>query len=278
MADPVQPDKNEEALKQALESIGTYEFGQSRENLTLVESAVRDSLGGKKQRERMASRLAALTGSKVSADCRGFLCQQLALIGSEKEVPVLAALLSDSESGDMARRALERIPHPSALQALREALDHVKGTLLVGLINALGERRDYVAAPRLSQFLKDPEADIACAAAHALGKLSGPAALNALLLARMDAPSQLKNAVDEALLACAENLSGHGRLEEAARVHAMLNSPRETAAVRGGALCGMAKTRGRDSVPVLKTALRDSSPRVRSIAKKLIAVIEGKTS
>ncbi|MCK6500769.1 MAG: hypothetical protein L6Q38_14930, partial [Nitrospira sp.] len=49
-------------------------------------------------------------------------CQQLAIVGDHQAVPALAALLPDPQLGAFARDALENIAHPSAGEALRNAV------------------------------------------------------------------------------------------------------------------------------------------------------------
>ena len=73
----------------------------------------------------------------------------------------LAALLCNEELSHMARYGLEPIPDPSVDTALRDALDKVKGRLLVGVIGSIGVRRDPKAVPALVKRLDDPDAEVA---------------------------------------------------------------------------------------------------------------------
>jgi HEAT repeat protein len=83
-------------------------------------------------------------------------------IGTKQAVPALAALLADPKLAHYARYGLEPIPDPSVDKALRDALGKIKGRPLVGVINSIGQRKD---------------AEVADAAAAALGRISGtPAA------------------------------------------------------------------------------------------------------
>lgn len=98
-------------------------------------------------------------------------CRQLGVIGTKDAVPVLAALLADEKLSHMARYALEPIPDPAVDDALRAALGKLKGRQLVGVIGSIGVRRDAKAIDALAKLLKDPDADVAQAAARALGKI-----------------------------------------------------------------------------------------------------------
>jgi hypothetical protein len=79
-----------------------------------------------KQRE-----LIAVLRSDAPKAEKAITCKRLAIYGSEEAVPVLAPLLEDEELASWARIALEAIPGPAADAALREAMDELKGRLLI---------------------------------------------------------------------------------------------------------------------------------------------------
>ena len=80
----------------------------------------------------------------------------------------------------MARYALEPIPDPAVDSALRDALGKLKGRPLIGVIGSIGVRRDAKAVDLLCRLLKDNDADVAQAAARALGSMGTAAAVEAL--------------------------------------------------------------------------------------------------
>src|SRR5881409_775826 len=92
-----------------------------------------------KEKER---KLIAILKSQAPPQEKAIPCKQLAIYGTKDAVPALARLLSDPELASWARIALEAIPDPSADAALRKAMGKVKGKLLVGVINSLGNRQD----------------------------------------------------------------------------------------------------------------------------------------
>ena len=75
--------------------------------------------------------------------------QRLAVVGTRDAVPALAAMLSDPKMSHYARFAMVPIPDPSVDAALREAAKKLKGHLLVGVINSIGQRQDVGAIPLL---------------------------------------------------------------------------------------------------------------------------------
>ena len=89
----------------------------------------------------------------------------------------LAALLGDEKLSHMARYAPRADPDSSVDDALREAAGKINGRNLVGVMGSIGVRRDVKAVDLLCQRLKDQDADVAQAAARALGSLGTAAAV-----------------------------------------------------------------------------------------------------
>jgi HEAT repeat protein len=111
-------------------------------------------------------------GASVYAKAKA--CQRLSVIGDATAVPALAALLSDPKLSAYARFGLEPISGPAADEALRAAAGKLKGTLLVGVINSIGHRRDGKALKVLSGFRYDSDAEVAKAAEAALARIRPP--------------------------------------------------------------------------------------------------------
>src|SRR5213593_1928033 len=119
--------------------------------------------------------------SHAPPEDKAIACKQLAIYGTKDAVPALAALLPDAKLASWARIALEAIPDPAADDALRRAMGKLKGKLLVGTINSIGYRRDAKAVKGLGKRLnKDADAEVASAAAVALGRIGGDKASAAL--------------------------------------------------------------------------------------------------
>jgi len=180
------------APRDVLTPLAGYEYGQSREILLEVASLAQTA-----PRE-MAPQLAALVESDATLDGKKFACEQLGLIGTAAEVPVLARQLARPELALAARSALERISGDESLAALRAALPGATGTLRQGIINSLGARRDEQAVPLLVGLLPD--------SADALAAIGTPLALEALQTARPQPSS--------ALLRCALQLRAVTVLEQ----------------------------------------------------------------
>jgi len=209
-------------------------------------------------KETEARLLGVLKDAKATREARSAACRQLAVVATKDAVPILAGLLADENLSHMARYALEPIPDPSVDKALRDALGKVKGRLLVGVIGSVGVRRDAAAVPVLAGMLGDLDADVAQAAARALGSIGTPEAAKALTDALPRASRANQLAFCEGLLRAAERLADAGKADEAVAVYDRLRSiekaPHQvrTAAVRGAILA-----RGHDGVALLGKVLGD---------------------
>jgi len=150
---------------------------------------------------------------------KAMACKRLAIYGTQEAVPVVAPLLSDERLASWARIALEAIPGPAADEALREALGKVQGKLLIGVINSIGYRRDTRAVDGLVARLKDADADVASAAAVALGRIGSDPATRALEQSLAGAPAGARAAVAEGCILCAERLLTEGKPAEAVKLY-----------------------------------------------------------
>ncbi len=204
-----------------------------------------------KQRE-----LIAVLQSNAPKAEKAITCKQLVIYGDERAVPSLMPLLADAELASWARSALEAIPGPAADEALREAMGTLQGRLLVGTINSIGVRRDARAVDGLVQKLRSADADVASAAAVALGDIGGDRAASALTQALTGAPAGVRSAVAEGCILCAEGYMAQGKAADAVKLYdavrrADVPNQRHLEAIRGAVLA-----RGSDGVGLLTEQLR----------------------
>jgi HEAT repeat protein len=183
-------------------------------------------------------------------------CKELAIYGSAACVPALAPLLADEQLASWARISLEAIPDKAAGEALVDAAGQLDGLLLVGVINSIGERGDETAAPTLAERLKNQDAEVAAAAAVALGKIGTADAMQTLRQALALAPENVRPAVAEGCILGAERLLADGDSVAAAEVFdevRQANVPKQRAleATRGAILA-----RGTKGLPLLLEQLR----------------------
>ncbi len=157
--------------------------------------------------------------SDAPAADKAVVCKQLAVHGSKDAVPLLAPLLTDEQLASWSRIALEAIPGPEADEALRNAMDLLKGRLLIGTINSIGVRRDAAAVDALTARLQQPDAEVASAAAVALGHIGNAAATKVLRGSLASAPVKVRAAVAEGCVLCAERLMNDGQTNEAIEIY-----------------------------------------------------------
>jgi len=163
--------------------------------------------------------LISVLQSNAPAAEKAITCKKLAIYGTQEAVPALASLLAEEQLSSWARTALEVIPGPAADGALRDAMGKVQGRLLVGVINSIGVRRDAQAVDGLAEKLKDSNADVASAAAVALGCIGGDQAAGVLGQALANASPAVRPAVAEGCVRCAEKYLAQGSSDQAKKLY-----------------------------------------------------------
>jgi len=111
-------------------------------------------------------------------------------------------MLADETRVDLARLALERAPGAAVDDAFVNGLGSATGRVRIALIQSAGNRRISSAVPLLANLLQDPDGATAAAAATALGRIGGQAALAGLA----KAPDPSSPVVAEARIRCARIL------------------------------------------------------------------------
>ncbi|MCX8091551.1 MAG: HEAT repeat domain-containing protein [Verrucomicrobiae bacterium] len=187
---------------------------------------------------------------------KALACKRLAIYGDASAVPALAALLDNEQLAAWARTALEAIPGRAADKALRDAAGRLQGTLLVGVINSIGVRRDTGAIRLLARKLKDADPEVASAAAIALGRIGGRRAATLLEKQLASASPPVANEVARACVLCAERFLAEKQPTRAVRLYDRVraaNVPKQRIleATRGAILA-----RGREGLPLLLETLR----------------------
>jgi len=212
-------------MKELLEKVKTYDWGQRRLALTEVSDLVREAHGNPAELSRIEESLLKVLDPDAKAKRAGkqFVCRQLSIIGTERSVPTLAKMLTGEETSDMARYALERIPGAAVDEALREALPKAEGNPKIGIINSLGQRRDRRAVRDLRGLISDPNETVAAAAVAALGQIADSRATRALARAKDNTSGKLQMLVLDAYLRCADELAAQGEKEQALAIYKELS-------------------------------------------------------
>ncbi len=163
--------------------------------------------------------LLAVLHSDAPAAEKAIACKGLAIYGSSKAVPDLAKLLPNPQLSSWARIALEVIPGDASDDALRKAAGSLNGLLLVGTINSISFREHAKAVDLLAKKLHDTDAQVASAAAVALGHIGNNAATKSLRAGLASVSNNVRSAVAEGCVLCAERLYSKGDTVVAAEIY-----------------------------------------------------------
>ena len=224
--------------------------------------------------DKEAKLIAVLTSDAPPAN-KAITCKQLAVYGSKNAVPALAALLPDKDLASWARIALEAIPDPACDDALRAAMGKVQGRLLIGVINSIGVRRDAKATDALVGKLKDADAQVACAAAAALGRIGGDKPASALEAALATAPPPVRSTAAHACVRCADRFLAEGGAEKAIKLYdavrkAKVPQQRQIEAIRGAILARKA-----EGIPLLVEQLKAADKDLFNIGLRVARELSG---
>lgn len=225
-------------LQELLPKVKAYDWGQSRLALTEVSDIIKKAHSSPAELKKIEKSLLSVLTSDAKRAGKQYVCRELSIIGSGQSVPVLAKMLTDEETSDMARYALERIPGTAVNDALRRALRAAKGKPKVGIINSLGQRRDKKAVRALSRLVGNRDQTVAAAAAAALGHIADSRATEALSAAKDKTSGKLRMLVLDSYLRCADQLAAEGDKTKASAIYKELQKgdmpkPIRTAALRG---------------------------------------------
>jgi HEAT repeat protein len=240
--------------------------------LTAVALAATDSTASSAEKARKA--VSILQSGAPGAE-KAIACKELAVYGTVDAVPALAKLLTDQELASWARIALEAIPGSAADKALRDALPKLQGQLLVGVINSIGVRRDPKAVSALVGKLKAKDAEVAAAAAVALGHIGGDKAAKALTKALTSTPVGTRSAVAQGCILSAERFLAEGDQAKATKLYdtvrkADVPQQRILEATRGAILARQA-----DGIPLLLETLHSRDKAVLSIGLRTARELPG---
>jgi HEAT repeat protein len=234
----------DKAFETAFETLKTYDWAADRGLLKPIDDAVAKSYGKPDQQKELSAKLSAVLGTDAKDAGKDYVCRKLSLIGSAANVPAISPLLTNETLSHMARYALERIPAPEAVAAMRDALPKVSGILKQGVINSLGVRRDAQSTTALVALLADKDTGVAGAAVAALGNIGTPEAAKALGAFQAKAPKELTIIAADAYLTCAERLLADGKKMGAMMIYKAL-SKSKTKNVRLAAIRGLLAAAGK---------------------------------
>lgn len=239
----VAPDKA--AVDKAFDALTAFDFGGNVDDLKAIDEAIVAAHGDPAASKALETRLAAVLTSGAKRGAKDFACRKLKLIGTAHSVPTLAALLGDKELSHMARFALAGNTATEAAVALREGLSKTSGAQKAGVIGSLGARRDVASVATIAALVGDSDKAIANAAVTALGSIGNAEAAKALNDFAPKAPAELKGAVTDARLSCADKLAADGNKAAALAIYNSLKGEDQPKQVRYAATRGLLTAAGK---------------------------------
>lgn len=186
-----------------------------------------------------AKLLGILKDSASSEFKKSKACVRLGELGAKEAVPALVALLADEHLSVYARYGLEPIADPSVDDALRAAMAKLKGVQQIGVVNSIAKRRDAKAAPALTKMMYGADAELARAAASALGNIGGVSSAQELQTALGKTTGMTRMAVADAMLICAERLIEAGNRDRAMALYATVSASGMPQTQRLAAMAGI---------------------------------------
>jgi HEAT repeat protein len=244
----------------ALKALAGYTPGQDPRIPYDIEQLViaaqsRTDPGAAATRNELSAKIAGTLASRATPAAKEFLCRQISTLATEKQVPVLASLLlaqpgsPEAEVADAARSALEVIPGAAADAALLEALGKTSGSVKLGIVESLGERRASQAVRVLIPLLNDSDAVMVRGA--------------------------LRVRIADVYLKCADRHLGAGELVPATAIYTRLYVPSEALPVREAALRGLVLSNPQKGIPLAVEALGSSELGMQRTALQLIRGLPG---
>ncbi|MCC6231443.1 MAG: HEAT repeat domain-containing protein [Verrucomicrobiales bacterium] len=223
--------------------------------------------------------LPALVATVARADApvaaRARACQLLSLTDSKEAIPALAPLLTDPVLGFYARTALEGIPGPAALDALRAALSTTSGNQRLGVINSLGVRADTKASPALVAIARDATATGAAEALIALARIATPEAVPVIRQQLAAEQKSVRAAAADAAVRLAAVLAGRGDVTTAAALCDEAQKADVPVPLRLAGLRGSILARGDAGLPALLGTLRGTDRAAASMALRVARELPG---
>ncbi|MBM3883830.1 MAG: hypothetical protein FJ387_29695 [Verrucomicrobia bacterium] len=185
--------------------------------------------GRQAQRALLAETLVAeAANAGLSKPVRRLLLRELHMVGDERVVPALGALLADEDLCQDAASTLVAI-RTGAAEELTAALGRARGKCRLVLIESLGAVPSTESAGALSGALGDGDPDIRMAAAWALARLGDASAAEPMLRVAGGASGYERIKVTQACLLLAEHSVAAGRKPVAARIYQHLHDTRTDA-------------------------------------------------
>lgn len=218
------------------QAVAEYEAGQNRAIFAPLDELTRFALGLPALRSAWADTLCEGLQGEATDQAKDYALRQLALIGSARHVPGLAAFLTDPQLSQPACSAMTAIGGDESARAMIDSLATVQGRLLAGVIHSLGSSRMSGVVPVLRPYLTHADVDVARAAVRAIAQIGGPQAVQVLTDSASSMSAGARRDLPHALLQCAEGLTP---ADKALLYSVLMTDVEQAAPVRRAAFMGL---------------------------------------
>jgi len=235
-----------------------WKFGDDCRDLKKMEDSIR-SLPLQDYATAEKRLLKLLADEKSSADFRRRICRQLVIVGSEKSVPAMTALLQDDFCWMQAADVLMSMPGDAGAAALRRELPSLKTEVQASVIHLLGVRRDKRSVELLTKYAAGSQMQVTAAAVGALGMIGTADAGEAILSLAPD--KELGDILRDARLQAAEELRriGQNRGLSEKLCRSVWNDSDSADWQKAAALKGLAAVGAEGAPQMIRTALAGSN-------------------
>jgi len=206
-----------------------------------------------------AELLKVIQSNETSDVDRANAFQKIGDIAGEDAVEPLAGFLSDKTWSHYARFAFQKMEGENVTNVLLRSLDSLQRELKLGVIDTIGRRRDPIAVAPLVELLTNADAEVAAAAAVALGEIGTTdtaAALTEALSSEKD-PNR-RGSLASSLLMVGQRLAKRGNTKAAIGIFDRLRKAEVPKPYRIGATQNAILARGAQGVDLMVEQLKSS--------------------
>lgn len=276
------PELNVSKLEGLVGQVARNDWASNRADAVELEKLIgtyykdADTLG------QIEDKLLAALQSNVTMAGRDFICRQLAVIGTNKSVPVLSAMLMDPETSNLARYALEKIPGKSVDEALMSAALKTKDKeILIGIITTLGVRKSESVVSLSRQKLTgvavaDPA--VSTALVQSLGYVGTETAAAELTRIKSQITGTVLKRWPDAMLMCADAMQQAGQKKPAIAIYQKLYKTEPSSIIRASALNALVDLDADGAEKLVKQAIGGKDAIIQSSAIQSLVFMKDNTS
>lgn len=264
-------------LDRDFKALLNYQAGGDVSTLEEVKAYVDEATKRYRIRVDAEARLLAILESRTSsAAAKEFAANQLYRLCDGDTVSAFRKLLLRSDTSALARRGLELITHPNAETALLETLDQSKGSIMVGIVESLGNKRDPAAINALRRTAKAGNAEVCRAALVALGKIPDPAVKNALQWCRTNLTRPMRPHATDAYIQAGWTCIEFEDFATAIDIFDSLLIEVEPIEIRAQGLRGLIRAERDNAVPIIIEAMTSEETALQAVGAEEAERVPGR--